>query len=77
MSYIDLSNKVFIDKDDIVCILDLDKTTVSKITREYLRKNEKSKKIVTTAHDIPKSIVVTVDKIYLAQLSVVSLKGKL
>ena len=77
MSYLDISNKVFLDKDDIVCILDLDKTTVSRITRDYLRRTEQDKKIVTTAHDIPKSIVVTDEKVYLAQLSVVSLKGKL
>ena len=77
MNYIDISSKVFIDKDDLICILDLDKTTVSKITREFLRKNEKNKNIISTANDIPKSIVVTDDKIYLAQLSVVSLKGKL
>lgn len=77
MNYIDISNKVYIDKDDLICILDLDKTTVSKTTREFLRKNEKSKRIVSTAHDIPKSIVVTQDKVYLAQLSVVSLKGRL
>ncbi len=77
MNYIDISNKVYVDKDDLICILDLDKTTVSKTTREFLRKNEKSKRIVSTAHDIPKSIVVTQDKVYLAQLSVVSLKGRL
>lgn len=77
MNYIDISNKVYIDKDDLICILDLDKTTVSKTTREFLRKNEKSKRIVSTAHDIPKSIVVTQDKVYLAQLSVLSLKGRL
>ena len=63
MNYIDISSKVFIDKDDLICILDLDKTTVSKITREFLRKNEKNKNIISTANDIPKSIEVTDDKI--------------
>lgn len=77
MNYIDISSKVYVDKDDLICILDLDRTTVSKTTREFLRKNEKSKRIVSTAHDIPKSIVVTDNKVYLVQLSVVSLKGKL
>ena len=77
MNYLDLSGSVFVDKDDIICILDLDKTTVSRTTRDFLRKNEKSKNIVTAAHDIPKSIVVTSDKIYLAQHSVLSYKGKL
>lgn len=77
MYYLDISNNTFVDKDELICILDLDKTTVSKTTRDFLRKNEKNKKIVTAAHDIPKTIVVTSDKIYLAQHSVLSLKGKL
>ena len=77
MAYVDISSRVFVDRDDIICILDLDKTTISRVTRDYLRQSEKDKKLLSTAHDIPKSIVVTDDKVYLAQLSVVSLKGKL
>ena len=43
---------------EIIGIFDLDNTTVSKTTREMLRKAEQSGDAVTIAGDLPKSYVV-------------------
>ena len=75
--YLDLSSTVFVDRDDVICILDMDKTTASKVTRDYLRGCEKQGRLKNAANDIPKSIVVTNDTVYFAQPSVSSLKGRL
>lgn len=44
--------------EDIVGIFDLDNTTVSKHTRDFLSGAEKSGQVVTTTWDIPKAFVV-------------------
>ena len=77
MAFLDISSTVFIDTDDIICILDMDKTTTSRITRDYLRGCEKQSKLKNTATDIPKSIVISNSGVYFAQPSVLSLKGRL
>ena len=48
--------------DDVVGIFDLDNTTVSKITREMLRKTEQKKETLAVGFDLPKSYVVCADK---------------
>lgn len=72
--YIHLGNGFVIKNSEIVGVFDLDNTTVSARTRQFLNKAEKSGKIVITADDLPKSFVVTADKkkdtkIYLSQLA--------
>ena len=72
--YIHLGNGYVIKTRDIIGVFDLDNTTVSARTRQFLNKAEKSGKIVITAEDLPKSFVVTADsrnntKIYLSQLA--------
>ena len=56
---------------DIIGIFDLDITSQSYITREYLNRAEKSGNVVSTAEDIPKSFIVCAgdggEKVYLVQ----------
>lgn len=58
---------------DIVAILDLETTSVSKKTKEFLRINEKSGVVENISEDIPKSYVICNEKgktkIYISQIS--------
>ena len=56
--YLHLGQDVLIKKEDIIGIFDMDKATVSKRTRNFLKEKEKEFKLVNLAADIPKSFVV-------------------
>ena len=72
--YIHLGNNCLIKKEDIVGIFDLDNTTVSSRTRQFLSKAEKSEKVVLAGSELPKSFIVAgkekeKTKVYLTFLS--------
>lgn len=56
--YIYLGQDKVVRYSEIIGIFDLDNTTVSKTTREMLRKAEQCGDAVTIAGDLPKSYVV-------------------
>ena len=60
--YLYLGQDQVIQYDDMIGIFDLDNTTVSKTTREMLRKAEQSGETVTIAGDLPKSYIVCSEK---------------
>ena len=57
--YLHLGNNALIRTQDVIGIFDLDNTTVSARTRAFLKKAEKSGKIVLAGSELPKSFVVT------------------
>ncbi len=71
--YLHLGNETVIKTDDIIGIFDLDTSTVSRHTRDYLSKCEKNKEAVTVSFELPKSFILCDDgkeqKIYICQLS--------
>ena len=56
--YLHLGNERVVREHDIVGIFDLDTSTVSKITRDFLKKAEKSGRVVNVSVDLPKTFVV-------------------
>ena len=64
----------------IIGIFDMDNTTTSKRTREFLEKNEQEGQVVP-CDDLPKSFVVTAeygfDRIYLTSLTSATLEKRL
>ena len=44
---------------DILGIFDLETTTVSKATRDYLSTMEKGKRVVNVSYELPKSFIIT------------------
>lgn len=66
-----------IEQDTIVGIYDLDTSTVSRSTRNYLAKAEKAGEVENVCVDLPKSFIVCNEngrrKIYISQLSVQTL----
>ncbi len=75
--YLHVGNNTIIRKDSIIGIFDLDNSTVSVRTREFLANAEKSGIVVNVSAELPKSFVVCREKsgfkIYICQLSPVTL----
>lgn len=79
--YLHLGNNVMIKTEDVVGIFDLDSTTISKKTRDYLNLAEKNGEVISVSFELPKSFVVCKNKkerkIYLSQLSSSTLQKRL
>ena len=57
--FLSLGNETVVRKKDVIAVFDLDNTTQSKITRDYLAGAEKSGRVVSAAgEELPKSFVV-------------------
>ena len=72
--YLHLGQNTVIVHDEIIGIFDLDGTTVSKNTRNYLSKAEKDGRVQTVSNELPKSFIVCSDghnskKVYISQIS--------
>ena len=76
--YLHAGNNKNIRITGIIGIFDMDNTTVSKNTRKnatslMLEKAQREGMVETVMDDIPKSFVVTENKVYITQLSVQTL----
>lgn len=71
--YLHLGKNTVIKTKDIVGIFDMDTSTISKNTRDYLAKAEKSGRIINVSQELPKSFVICKDtdgiKVYISQIS--------
>lgn len=72
--YLNVGTEIMIKDKDILGIFDLDNTTVSKATREYINIAEKNGECITVSiEDLPKSFIVTTEnnkkKIYISPLN--------
>lgn len=67
--YLHLGEDVVVKSTKIIGIFDMDTSTVNKATREYLAKAEKNKKIIYVSYELPKSFIVTDEKIYVSSLN--------
>ena len=72
--YIHLGNNVMLPTSDIIGIFDLENTSISKRTRDFLNKAEKEGRVITITYDLPRTFVIAVKnfkdaKIYISQIS--------
>ena len=58
MAYLHTGQNVMLEDKRIIGIFDLDNTSTSKITREFLNTAEQDSVVQTACEDIPKSFVV-------------------
>ena len=76
--YLHIGNKKSIKKDKIIGIFDLDTSTVSKITKGFINKNDKEGKLEYTDSDLPRAFILHEDdgdyKIKLSRISTQGLK---
>lgn len=78
--YLHIGGSHVIDRRDIIGVFDIENSTVSNTTRDYLKKKEKEGRVVSIVSDMPKSfIVVNKSKdtyIYLSSISPGTLKKR-
>ena len=72
--YIHLGQETLVKKEDIIGIFDLDNTTVSERTRNFLTIAEKEGRVINVSFELPKSFIVCKKGkekpiIYISQLS--------
>ena len=74
-----LGQETVIREEDVIGIFDLDSTTVSKKTRNFLTAKQKEGKIIPVTEELPKSFILATpkhtkdEKVYLSQLSAATL----
>ena len=68
--YLHLGNGCVARKNEIVAVFDLDNASQSHRTREFLTNAERAGRVVNAAGaELPKSFVITGEKIYLCQFN--------
>ena len=78
--YLSIGNDMAVREKSIIGIFDMDNTSTSKRTREFLSKAEQNGEVVP-CDDLPKSFVLTAEyglaRIYLTALSAATLEKRL
>lgn len=72
--YLHLGQDTVIKMDDIIGIFDMETSTISKSTRNYLADAQKSNRVVNVSMEMPKSFVLCCAKggepvVYITQIS--------
>lgn len=76
--YLHIGASVVIPEQDVLGIFDLDNTTSSRITRNFLAQAQQAGRVIPVGEDLPKSFLLCRDKggkvkVYLSQLSTATL----
>ncbi len=75
--YLHLGQNTVVNKNNVVGIFDLDGTTVSVKTRNFLRSAEKSGNVFNVSDELPKSFVICEENgkttVYISQMSAYTL----
>ena len=78
--YLNIGNDMAVREKSIIGIFDMDNTSTSKRTREFLSQAEKEGQVVP-CDDLPKSFILTAeygfDRVYLTSLSASTLEKRL
>ena len=79
--FLHLGQETVVNTKTIIGIFDMDTSTVSKFSREYLNLAQKQGKVVNVSFELPKSFVVCNENgkeiIYISQLSTQTLENRL
>ena len=71
--YLYLGQSTVVPKSSVVAVCDMDNTTQSKHTMEFLRRAQREGRLVTVSEELPKSFVVCCEDgrttVYLSQLA--------
>lgn len=75
--YVHLGGDTVVLQKDIIAIFDLELTSISKITREFLHIAEEEGFVVNVSEDLPKSYILTESdnesKVYISPISAATL----
>lgn len=78
--YLHLGQDTVVRTQNIIGIFDLENTSISKITRQFLTQAEKSGQVVNVSYELPKSFVICseegVNQVYITQISSATLRKR-
>ncbi len=79
--YIHLGNNVSVSTDDIIGIFDIENTSTSESTKNFLRHAAETGRTVSVSYEMPKSFIVCTDRnnqeiIYISQISASALRKR-
>ncbi len=79
--YLSIGSSMAVRTRSIIGIFDLDNTSCSKHTKQFLRNAEKNGLVVTVAEDLPKSFILTdeygMERVYLTQFSAQTMEKRM
>ena len=79
--YIQIGSDMAVRDRSILGIFDLDNTTCSKHTRNFLTEAEKNGQVITVSDDLPKSFLLTseygMERVYLCQFNAATLEKRM
>lgn len=74
--YLHIGEDTIIRDKEIIGIFDIDTSTVNKATRDYLAKAEKEKRVNYVNYDLPKSFIVTDNKVFVSPINTSTLNKR-
>ena len=71
--FLHLGQDIVVRFSDIVGIFDMDNTTISKNTRNFLSRSERRREVINVSYELPKSFILCNEnkknKVYISQIS--------
>ena len=78
--YINIGSNVMLLKKNITAVFDIETTTGSEITREFLGRSTKRHEVVNVTYDLPRAMVLYCEKgkstLYVTDLSAAAIKRR-
>ena len=78
--YLHLGQDIVVPSRNIVGVFDIENTSISKITKDFLAAQEKLHQVINVCTDLPKSFVVCKENgkniVYISQISCATLKKR-
>ena len=74
--YVHIGNGFILGDSEIAGIFDIDVCSVEKKTRRFLSLCQQNGMIVNAAEDLPKSFIVTAEKVYISGVSTATLRQR-
>lgn len=79
--FLHLGQETVVNEKEVIGIFDLDTSTVSKHTRDFLSRQEKEKRVINVSFELPKSFILCSNKkknkrVYISQISTSTLNKR-
>ena len=78
--FLHLGNNYLVNTKDIIGIFDIENTSVSANTKEFLNFAAKNRRVVNCTYEMPKSFIVSMENgreiVYISQISVATLRKR-
>lgn len=79
--YLHLGNDIVVKDEDIIGVFDIENTSISRHTKDFLAASEKNGRVVNVSLEMPKSYIVCLDEegtetVFVSQISASTLRKR-